>query len=269
MNINNILKKNSARISLGMLLSILVTESAWSAEVTSNATETVIGRKPTMSPGAIQSSTAVIGIGTVLSMTPDGSKWIFQDADGDTESGTLYVWKEDGTDVVLSSGVTPASKSYTITEKDLGKVIRLYVTPKTDPLKTAPFEGDTVMSTNTLTTINANTVTKVTIEGYTVNPQVGNKLTAKLACSGNNGSGCGNETDYNYQWKIEGRVASTGLGDNMYGDISGATSSTYTPTSDQQKLKIKVVVKNKPAAAPAAEAAVAAATAKAKAKVTQ
>jgi hypothetical protein len=252
-----------------MLLSILVTGSAWSADaipgVTSDATATVKGRAPEMTQGNIKSSSTTIGINAILSMDDADLQWKFKDEDDDDESGTLYEWKADG--VVVSSGTNDTNKSYKITAQDLGKVFSLHVTPKTDPLKTDPSNGITVPSKNTLSAIKANTVTKVKITGYTGNPLVKGSLGVELLCSGTDGAGCGNESDYTYQWQIEGRDLSTGMGNGIYTNISQATSSTYIPTKLDQRLKIKVVVKNN--ITTAAEAGVAAPTAKAKAKVTQ
>lgn len=268
------LQKISARISLGMLLSILVTGSAWSApgHVTSSETATVMGRKPTMTQGSIQASEENIGIGTKLTLTPGTDAWKFDDKDADTETHTVYTWKNDsGTALqeysISSTDKTP--KEYIVKATDLGSTIHLTVTPKTDPKDTDPDAGDEVTSLNSLKVMNANTVLSASISGVdatTNRPVVGTELTVIPSCAGANNA-CDAVDNYTYEWLIEGSNPD-GTGTGKYAAIANATSNKYTPIRTQQRLKIKAVVKNNAVALTAAEAAPTA-KAKAKAKVTQ
>jgi hypothetical protein len=267
------LQKISARISLGMLLSILVTGSAWSAagDVTSSETSTVMGHKPTMTQGNIVASEDPIGINTILTLQSEPDAWKFDDKDGDLETHTVYKWINGSGDVLQEHSISSTNtkpKEYKVKDTDLGSVISLVVTPKTNPTDTDPDGGDKAESLNTLTVMNANTVLSASISGVdatTRRPVVGNALTVTPSCAGVNNA-CGPVDDYTYKWLIEG-LNDDGTGDDNYEPIANAESNTYTPTGRQQKRRIKAVVTNKSAPAPApAPADVAAPTAKAKAK---
>jgi hypothetical protein len=266
------LQKISARISLGMLLSILVTGSAWSApgDVTSSETTTVMGRKPTMTQGSIQANQDNIGIGTKLTLKPETDAWKFDDKDADAETHTVYTWKNASGAVLQEYSISSKDKTpkeYTVNATDLGSTIHLTVTPKTDPTDTDPDAGDEVRSFNSLKVMNANTVLSASISGVdatTQRPVVGKELTVTPSCASAD-KACADVGNYTYEWLIEGRNAD-GTGTGQYVTIANATSNQYTPTKIQQRLKIKAVVKNKPVALTAAEAAP---KAKAKAKVTQ
>ncbi|WP_431221780.1 ZirU family protein [Serratia sp. L9] len=212
----------------GMLLSLLVVGSAWSA-VTSSPTSTVRGRAPVVTQSTIVSDNAsgngLIDIGDTLSISTPGT---FSDADGDTAIPETYQWQADGVDI---AGAT--NNSYTIVAGDLGKAITVLVTPHTDPAITDPAFG-LVVPSNTLTVIAGGTVTGVTVTGDVGGyPQVDSTLTATATCAGGTCNGV------TYQWQLE-----TGQGTNTYSDISGATSSTYTPVRTDQRLRVQVIVSN-------------------------
>ncbi|AHG21535.2 hypothetical protein Z042_19430 [Chania multitudinisentens RB-25] len=211
-----------------MLLSTLIVGSAWAA-VTSSPTTTVRGRAPVITQSTIVSDNAsgngLIDVGDTLSISTPGA---FSDADGDTAIPETYQWQADGADIPGATGNT-----YTIVAGDLGKAITVVVTPHTDPTITDPAEGLAVAS-NTLTVIAGGIVTSVAVTGEVGGyPQVDTALTATATCAG------GTCIGVTYQWQIE-----TGVGTNTFSDISGATSSTYTPVRTDQRLRIQVVVGN-------------------------
>ncbi|VXC55517.1 conserved exported hypothetical protein [Enterobacterales bacterium 8AC] len=212
----------------GMLLSMLIVGSAWSA-ITYTPTSTVRGRAPVVTQSTIVSDNAsgngLIDIGDTLSIGTPGT---FSDEDGDIAIPQTYQWQADGADIPGATGNT-----YTIVAGDLGKTITVLVTPHTDPAITDPAEGIAVAS-NALTVIAGGTVTGVTVSGEVGGyPLVDTPLTATTTCAG------GTCTGVTYQWQIE-----TGVGTNTFTDISGATSSTYTPARTDQRLRVQVVVGN-------------------------
>lgn len=227
---NNKIGSRRGLVSLlsGMLFSMLIVGSAWSA-VTSSPTTSVRGRAPVVTQSTIVSDNAngngLIDIGDTLSVATPGA---FSDADGDTAIPETYQWQADGADIAGATGNT-----YTIAAGDLGKTITVLVTPHTDPTITDPAFGIAVAS-NALNVIAGGTVTGVTISGEVGGyPQVDSTLTATATCAG------GTCTGVTYQWQIE-----TGQGTNAYSDISGATSNTYTPVRTDQRLRVQVVVSN-------------------------
>ncbi|MFC0225470.1 ZirU family protein [Serratia aquatilis] len=211
-----------------MLLSMAIAGSAWSA-ITSSPTATVKGRAPVVTQSTIVSDDASgngqIDAGDTLSIGTEGT---FSDADGDVAIPQTYQWQADGADIPGATGST-----YTIVAGDLGKTITVLVTPLTDPAITDPAEGIAVAS-NGLSVISGGTVTGVTVSGEVGGyPQVDSVLTATATCAG------GTCIGVTYQWQIE-----TGVGTNAFTDISGATSSTYTPVRTDQRLRVQVVVSN-------------------------
>ncbi|WP_024911461.1 ZirU family protein [Chania multitudinisentens] len=222
------MKNQLGSLLSGMLLSTLIVGSAWAA-VTSSPTTTVRGRAPVITQSTIVSDNAsgngLIDVGDTLSISTPGA---FSDADGDTAIPETYQWQADGADIPGATGNT-----YTIVAGDLGKAITVVVTPHTDPTITDPAEGLAVAS-NTLTVIAGGIVTSVAVTGEVGGyPQVDTALTATATCAG------GTCIGVTYQWQIE-----TGVGTNTFSDISGATSSTYTPVRTDQRLRIQVVVGN-------------------------
>ncbi|WP_323066372.1 ZirU family protein [Aeromonas jandaei] len=208
--------------------------------VTSPPTGTIMGRAPTMAPGAITwadtNSTGVVDVGDELSIDP-AAPFVFGDVDGDESAGDTYQWLRDGTPIASATAST-----YKITAEDLGASITLRVTPNTDPLVTDPHVGAPADSTNAIVAAVAGSVYKASISGL-VNgvPQVGAELTADALCV----SGACDLTNLEYKWQIEGRAPVTGDGTGVFTDIPGATSQKFTPTKDMQKLKVQVVVTNK------------------------
>lgn len=214
----------------GMLLSVLIVGSAWSA-VTSSPTTTVRGRVPIVTQSTIISDDAggngLVDVGDTLSI---GTAGTFSDEDGDAAIPQTYQWQADGADIPGATG-----NSYTIVAGDLGKAITVVVTPHTDPTITDPADGLAVAS-NALTVVEGGIVTSVAVTGEVGGyPQVDTALTATATCAG------GTCTGVTYQWQIE-----TGVGTNTFTDISGATSSTYTPVRTDQRLRVQVVVGNSP-----------------------
>jgi hypothetical protein len=189
----------------------------------------VKGRAPVVTQSTIISDDAsgngLVDVGDTLSI---GTSGVFSDEDGDIAIPETYQWQADGVDI---PGAT--SNSYTIVADDLGKAITVLVTPRTDPTITDPADGLAVAS-NSLTVVENGIVTGVVISGEVGGyPQVDSPLTATATCAGGTCSGL------TYQWQIE-----TGEGTNTFSDISGATSSTYTPVRTDQRLRIQVVVSN-------------------------
>jgi hypothetical protein len=262
------LQKISGRISQGMLLSILVMGSAWSAGITSLATDKVQGQAPTMSVGRIQAETDGAPVDSSLVMEITGDTWKFNDVDGDVEDGTLYEWFAEGEGEALQSlPVSDANaKKYKITTTDLDKKIYLSVTPKTSLKLTEPSVGTAVRS-NSVAIMKGAHLISVSITNETnatrKNPFVNDVLLAKPICAGI----CA--ADNEYEWQAQTRDANTGdpATPESWTAIANSNSSTYTVAKGLQKLKIRVVVKNNTTTA--AEAGVAAPTAKAKTKVTQ
>ncbi|MHA7847977.1 ZirU family protein [Serratia sp. D1N4] len=214
----------------GILLSVLIVGSAWSA-VTSSPTTTVRGRAPVVTQSTIISDDAggngLVDVGDTLSI---GTAGTFSDEDGDAAIPETYQWQADGADIAGATG-----NSYTIVAGDLGKAITVVVTPHTDPTITDPAEGLAVAS-NALTVVEGGIVTSVEVTGEVGGyPQVDTALTATATCAG------GTCIGVTYQWQIE-----TGVGTNTFTDISGATSSTYTPVRTDQRLRVQVVVGNSP-----------------------
>ncbi|MFZ1875091.1 MAG: ZirU family protein, partial [Chania sp.] len=204
--------------------------SAWSA-VTSSPTTTVRGRVPIVTQSTIISDDAggngLVDVGDTLSI---GTAGTFSDEDGDAAIPQTYQWQADGADIPGATG-----NSYTIVAGDLGKAITVVVTPHTDPTITDPADGLAVAS-NALTVVEGGIVTSVAVTGEVGGyPQVDTALTATATCAG------GTCTGVTYQWQIE-----TGVGTNTFTDISGATSSTYTPVRTDQRLRVQVVVGNSP-----------------------
>ncbi|MFQ6293110.1 ZirU family protein [Yersinia enterocolitica] len=215
----------------GMLLSMLIVGSAWSA-VSSTPTTSVRGRAPVVTPSTIVSDNAsgngFIDIGDTLSISVPGT---FSDEDGDVALPVTYQWQANGTDISGATGTT-----HTIVASELGQTITVVVTPHTNPAITDPAEGLPVVS-NALTVVAGGIATNVTITGEVGGyPQVDTALTAAVTCAG------GTCTGVTYQWQIE-----TDVNSNTFTDINGATGSTYTPVRTDQRLRVQVVVSNSPA----------------------
>jgi hypothetical protein len=75
------------------------------------------------------------------------AEYAFSDADGDTESNTLFKWVYDGEGAI--AGATSAT--YTVKNNDSLKTIKVFVTPGTDPAVTLPDQGLELLSSNGVT----------------------------------------------------------------------------------------------------------------------
>lgn len=123
-------------LAAGVLLAALTVSAQ--ADV-SNTTPTVKGRAPSASSVTV-SNQSKPGSSVELGQTVEAA-FTFDDTDGDTESGTTYVWKRGGTAI---SGAT--SSTYTTVMADLRKNLAVEVTPKTDTGTTDPAVGTAVSS---------------------------------------------------------------------------------------------------------------------------
>lgn len=194
--------------------------AAAAASVDSAPTDTVKGRAPTAAPTyenttrpgqpAIDGDTVVVTSG-------------FDDADGDAEFNTEYVWKRDGSPI---AGAT--AESYTLAPADIGAVLTVEVTPATDPAITDPYQA----SSPSIATIDTATETSDRPISVAIhkngaplvgNPIVGDVLQAVPTCIGTCAS------DLTYAWDAGSQVV-------------GTNSANYTVTKDDQKKAIKVSV---------------------------
>jgi hypothetical protein len=124
-----------SHLAAAMFLAVGLVGSASAATISSDPTDTVIGRAPVVAPTiANQTRPGEPPVdGEIVVVTPN-----FTDLDGDADRST-YVWKRDG---ALISGAS--STTYTLTPADLGTTLSVEVTPVTDSAITEPFEGDMV-----------------------------------------------------------------------------------------------------------------------------
>lgn len=173
---------------------------------------------------ALQIPTVTVFIGDVLTAT-EGT---FADSDGDASAGPTWRWNDGATD--LGHG-----DSYTISAGYLGKTIKLFAIPNTNPDVTDP-AVDIEVGGGTAAAVNIaaeDDVVSVAITGFDAStgfPIVGAALTAAPSCVGQ----CGT---LNYQWQIEDNI-----GSGNYVNIKDATSDTYALGKEDQKRKIQVVV---------------------------
>ena len=149
--------------------------------------------------------TGTAGAGQTLTAT-----YQYNDAEGDTEGSTTLQWLSDGAAI---SGAT--SSTYTLTTDDVGAMISFEVTPvaQTGTLvgATATSNGVGPVAANT-----APTADSVSISGTT---QSGETLTGSYNYDDAEGDAEGTST---FRWLSDGD------------EISGATSTTYTLTSDDE-----------------------------------
>ena len=140
------------------------------------------------------------------------------DADGLTNVSYRYQWIAGGTDIDRATG-----SSYLLTSSEQGKTVQVRVTFTDDD-----DNDETLTSVATVAVAaapNHEATGKPTIGGT---PQVGETLTADTATIADQDGLTG--VSYRYQW-IAGEL-----------DISGATSSTYTLSSNEQRKTIQVKV---------------------------
>ena len=163
-------------------------------------------------------------VGETLTAATSG----IMDADGLTSPGYTYQWiRVDGATESDISGAT--SSTYTPVAADLGKTIKVKVS-FTDDVSNA----ETLTSTATTAVTAAGTVNNPATGAPTISgtAQVGQTLTA--ATSGIMDADGLASPGYTYQWiRVDGATES---------DISGATSSTYTPVAADLGKTIKVKV---------------------------
>lgn len=219
-------KQSLTALLVGLALSTSV------MAVTSVPTAAVKGHAPVYTAPTIghtdTNNNNIIDVGDVLTAT-EGT---FTDSDGDTKAAPTWRWS-DGTKTIGTGD------SYTVTDSDLGKSIQLFATPNTDPSITDPavgteVGGGTAGAPGAAAAVNiaaGDDLLSVEITGIDPSgfPMVGAVLTAQPHCV----TTCGT---VNYQWQIEDT-----FGSGTYVDISGATTSTYTPAKGDQKRKIQVV----------------------------
>ena len=210
------------------------TVTPFAVEVTSDATATVTGKKPTISAAGI----AVTGSGPqgeLLVGDTLTASYTFADEDADPEDtaatrATLQ-WLSDGAPVG-----TKGNMSYQLQASDMGKTITFTVQPHSNAADTDPHQGDVFDSAIVAGAGNggevvvnpADDLQSVSVSGNAV---VGQTLTANPVCV--SGS-CGT---LNYQWQIE-----TVVGSGQYQNIGGETGSTYVVKREDQKRSIKVHV---------------------------
>lgn len=209
------------RFALTLLAGVITSSAVLAVE--STPTSSVIGRAPSMAAPTIShndvNGNTLVDAGDILTAVLG----TFSDLDGDVAATPLYRWNDGAANI----GSNP---TYTVQAADVGKDLYVYVTPTTDSSITDPAEG---LEVSAMTGTTAMTVVSVAITGFTTGttPLVGTQLTATPTC---NVTCDGNQT---YQWMIE-----TTPGSGNYSAISGATTSTYTPTKDDQRRMIKVDV---------------------------
>ena len=178
--------------------------SAWSASG-SGATEsnTAATGKPTIS--------GTLLVGETLTVDTSG----ISDADGLSGVSYAYQWRRDGADITGANSMT-----YTLAVADAGAAISVEVS------FTDGGSFDEVLTSDATTTVAAANNPATGAPTITGTAQVGQTLTA--ATSGiSDADGLGT---FSYQWKADGA------------DISGATSATYTLTSNEQGKMITVTV---------------------------
>ena len=188
------------------------TDDAGNAEtLTSAATAAVIAANTTATGVPTISGTAQVG----ETLTADTTG--IADSDGLTNATFTYQWLADEADIAGATGST-----YTPAAADAGKAIKVRVSFTDDAGNT-----ETLTSAATAAVIAANT-TATGVPTITGTAQVGEALTANT--TGIADSDGLTSATFTYQW----------LADDA--DISGATSSSYTPVAADAGKAIKVQV---------------------------
>ena len=140
------------------------------------------------------------------------------DSDGLTNVSYQYQWLAGGVDIAGATGA-----SYTLTASEQGKTIKVKVTFTDD----AENEESLTSEATTAVAAKANTV-PTGLPTITGTPQVEQTLTASTS-SINDADGL-DDVSWQYQWVADGV------------DITGATSSSYTLTANEQGKTIQVRV---------------------------
>jgi RHS repeat-associated protein len=133
-----------------------------------------------------------------------------------------YQWEDcNGSSCSPISGAT--SSTYTLTANDVGHQVEVVVTGLDSPLQSSATSSPTA----TVTAVPPASTAPPTISGYSM---VGEQL------SSTTGSWSGTAPSYSYQW-----LRCDGQGQSCQ-NVSGATSSTYTPTSSDLSSELEVQV---------------------------
>ena len=181
-------------------------------------TVTVQLRTPNNPPTGAPTISGTAQVGETLTADTSG----IMDTDGLTSPGYTYQWiRVDGGTESDISGAT--SSTYTLVAADQGKTIKVKVSFTDDASNAETLTSAATTAVTAAGTVNNPATGAPTITGTA---QVGQTLTA--ATSGiSDSDGLGT---FSYQWKADGA------------DISGATSATYTLTSNEQGKMITVTV---------------------------
>jgi hypothetical protein len=220
---------------LAAIIGLSFTSIAQAQSVTSQETETVKGRMPTVATAVITYSGSGTGSevvdGDVLT-----AEYTVADLDGDAEdvsaTGATIQWTVDGANVGALG-----SKTYTVQAGDAGKTITYKIVPHTNAAITDPAVGNEVIAANIGSDgsgggdgdIVPESGSKLVSVGLTGNPIVNDTLTATPVCL----KACSGVT---YEWQLE-----TAVGSGNYATIAGETGATYSPKGTDQRRRIKVV----------------------------
>jgi len=145
------------------------------------------------------------------------ASYTYSDFEGDLESGTTFQWYSGGTAI---SGAT--SKTYTITQSDIGNEIEVRITPKAE---TGSLVGLTVRAESNTTVKDAAPVASSLY--ITGDLKVGSTVALKYTYTDAEGDP---ESGTTFQWYRDGTA------------ISGATSKTYTLTASDRGYALSVKV---------------------------
>ena len=206
-------------LAVALLLTLGLGGSASAATISSDPTDSVIGRVPVVAPTiANQTRPGEAPVdGEVVIVTPN-----FTDVDGDADEST-YVWKRDGSPISGASSTT-----YTLTPEDLGATLSVEVTPLTDSAITEPYEGDMVAVEITAGTVAGGKPMSIAIHKggapLSGSPIVNDTLTAVPTCA----TTCDNNLVYT--WTVGGVTVSE-------------SSANYVVKKEDQK---KVIVVSAP-----------------------
>ncbi len=202
---------------VGRYIRVVVSAKNGSGETsaTSHLTGKISGPAPvnTVLP-VLSMSTPIAGVSVSVSK----GSWT------NSPTGYTYQWdrcNSSAEDCAAISGAT--SSSYTPSESDVGGDLIAEVT------------ATNAIGSATALTLPSNAVLAPRPQN-TVLPTVTGTLQEGVPLSANNGTWTGNPTSFTYQWEH------CDLGENPCGPISGATGTTYTPTSTYLGKFIRVVV---------------------------
>ena len=204
----------------GKTIRVVVTaiNSAGSTPATSSQTGTVQGI-PAPSNSTLPAISGTTTQGQTLSTT-NGS-WT------GSPTSYSYQWRDCNTSGASCTNISGAtSSSYTLTSNDAGDTLRVIVTA-TNP------GGSTPATSNQTTTIQAPAPSAPTNSTL---PAISGTTTQGQTLSTTNGSWTGSPTSYSYQWRDCNTSGASCT------NISGATSSSYTLTSNDAGDTLRVIV---------------------------